>query len=265
MTKTASTITADTIRDAQAGDSDAMWQVVSSMEGVLRGIVHSVASTASDDDRKDLMQEARVELISRIGAYETDASAALSTFVFAGVRRAVADAWLHSSTSLTANPERVYRVRRALAEAEGNVEMAWMLVSAPATRSGRKALSRETFMSIIAALQPCASLDEQADGDGVTLADTLVDPAGLDVDDPSARRALAHWLLRQLAPRQAYVLRAFYGIGMDRQEDAATADMLDIKPGSVRRLRNLAIKSAQRVAVSHSLIAQPLTPSSAVA
>ncbi|MFJ6720536.1 hypothetical protein [Streptomyces sp. NPDC091259] len=255
MTNSPVTVTPELIRAAQAGDSEAMWHVVSACDTVLKGIVRSVAPSASSADVEDLHQEARAALIMRIRDYDTDSSAVLSTFMYAGVRRAVAEQWIRMSSSHTVDPTAVIRVRRALATAEGDVEGAWMLLATNA--DPRKVMSRETFVSVLEALAGTESLDSVirspsgGPGSGMTLADTIPDP--IDAESDADRRNIARWLMTQIPPRQAYALKAFHGVGTQQLTDADAADALGVKPGALRRLRGAGGQSARRVADAHDL------------
>ncbi|MFG2292009.1 hypothetical protein [Streptomyces sp. NPDC048603] len=245
-------VTGEMIRRAQAGDSAAMWDVISACEQVLRGIVKSVAPEANADESEDLLQEARAVLIGHVHNYDVDASATLGTFAFAAVRRGVWETWLSMTTKHSVDASTVYVVRRALYDAKGNVELAWLSISAP--RQGRRQMSRERFMSAIAALQNVESLESAvpgSDGD-VTLGDVIPDP--VDVEGEADRRNTVRWLLTKIAPRQAFVLRATFGIGMTAMEDAEIGDTIGgITPAAVRKLRSNGFEGCRRVAADYEL------------
>jgi DNA-directed RNA polymerase specialized sigma subunit len=255
MTNSPVTVPVETITAAQAGDRDAMWQVVSACDGVLMGIVRAVAPRADKDDVSDLHQEARAALIMRLRDYDTDSSAVLSTFMYAGVRRAVVEEWIRMSTAHTVDPTTVLRVRRALATNSGDVERAWMSLAEHA--DSRKVMSRETFVSVLEALAGTESLDSATSGptgesgSGTTLADTIPDP--IDAENDADRRDVARWLMTQIPPRQAYALKAFYGVGTTQLSDVDAADALGVKAGALRRLRDAGGHSARRVADAHDL------------
>ncbi|MGW6855848.1 sigma factor [Streptomyces xanthophaeus] len=255
MTTTPVTVPIETVREAQAGSETAMWDVVSAYDGVLMGIVRSVARKASPADLEDLHQEARMALIMRVRDYDCDASATLGTFVYAGIRRAVTEEWIRMSTAHTVDPTAVIRVRRALATTEGDVEGAWLLLAVSA--DPRKVMSRETFVGVLEALCGVESLDQSV-GNGrgnpgceATLADTIPDP--IDAENDYDRRDIVRWLMTQIPPRQAFALKAFYGIGTEQLPDPAAADVLGVKPGALRRLRDAAGHSTRRVADAHEL------------
>ncbi|MEU8840279.1 sigma factor [Streptomyces roseus] len=254
------TVTDELIHAAQGGDSDAMWQILSAYESVLVGIVRSVAPGARKDDAEDLLQEARAVLIQHVRDYNTgSSSAALSTFAYRAVRRAVAEEWVRATVGLTIEPTAALRVRQALWTTEGDIEGAWMLVSSD--QDPRKCMARTTFLAVVEALAETRSLDEPAgaatghDGHAdLTLSDTLPD-ASTDFESSTDRRDLARWLVSQVSPRQALALRAFYGMGMERRPDAEVCADMEIKPVSLRRLRNLGVERARSVATAHGIAA----------
>ncbi|MFE5828690.1 helix-turn-helix domain-containing protein [Streptomyces sp. NPDC056508] len=257
-------VTDETITAAQGGDRDAMWQIVSAYESLLMSAVKSVAPTAKPEQVDDLLQEARAILIQHVHAFKTGSSSAqLSTFAHRAVRRGVAFEWVRMTTGLTIEPAAALDVRRALHQTEGNVEDAWLIVSAAA--DPRRRMSRGTFTAIMEALSDVDTFDAPAhpggsvvqdygSGAALTLADTIPDP-GTDLTDPAERRDLAHFLLGQLVKRQAFALRAHYGIGMTALTDDETALDLQISKTRVRTLRKDGINSCRRVAVLHSIAA----------
>ncbi|WP_369147099.1 RNA polymerase sigma factor [Streptomyces sp. R44] len=249
-------VTDTLITAAQGGDRDAMWQIVSAYEGVLVSTVRAVASTATPDQFDDLLQEARAILIQHVHAFEVKTtSAQLSTFAHRAVRRGVATEWVKMTTGLTIEPSAALAVRRALHQTEGDVEGAWMIVGSD--HDPRRRMSRETFVAILEALEGTDSLDAPAGGDedgGVTVGDALPDPEG-DFTTDAQRRTLARFLLGQIANRQAFALRAFYGIGMSQMADQEAALDMGVSTIRVRTLRADGIKSARRVANVHGIAA----------
>ncbi|MYW28213.1 sigma-70 family RNA polymerase sigma factor [Streptomyces sp. SID2119] len=245
------TISTETILAAQGGDADAMWQIVSAYEPMLKSVVRSVAPAASADTSEDLLQEARAVLIQHVRAYSTETdSAQLHSFAYRAIRRAVAEEWLRSTTSLSVDPSAALAVRRALWTTEGDVEGAWMIVSSVA--DPRRRMSREAFVSMCEALTDVMSLEgptggTDGDGNGQTLADTIPD-ASSTFTDATERRDLARYLLSEIPQRRAYALRAFYGIGMQTRTDQEVAADLDVRPGGVRVLRSQGLDSARKVA-----------------
>lgn len=71
-------VTDEQIREAQAGDGDAMWAIVSAFDPMLSSVIKSVAPGANAEDREDLLQEARAVLIQHIRDYDSSTSSALS-------------------------------------------------------------------------------------------------------------------------------------------------------------------------------------------
>lgn len=253
-------VTDEQISAAQAGDNDAMWTIVAAFEPQLLSIVRSAAPSASAEDVEDLLQEARIVLIQHIRDYNTSSSsAALNTFVYRAARRAVTEAHISMTTSLTVDASTVVEVRRALAEADGDVTRAWKIVEA--STQGKRLISRERFTATVEALASAVSFDAPvSDGDdapGMTIGDTLADrtPDSVDVD----RRDYARWLMTQIPPRQAYALRAYFGVQMTPSPDGQVADEMGLRPAAVRRLRSAGSESARRVATIHGHYT-PFTP-----
>jgi RNA polymerase primary sigma factor len=246
-------VTNELIISAQGGDSDAMWQIVDAYEGVLRHAVRSVAPSANQEDAEDLLQEARAVLIQHVRDYRTDGSPAqLSTFAHHTIRRTVAEAWVRTSCALSVDPTTALRVKRALWTTEGDVDGAWMIVSSDA--NSKRRLSREVFLATVEAMADVDCLDAPAGEDGLTLAEVIPD-ADSDFTDPTERRELARYLLREIPQRQAYALRAFYGIGMTQMPDHDVAADLELKLVALRQLRARGVKYAQKVAASQALAA----------
>ncbi|GAA0641628.1 hypothetical protein GCM10009548_02330 [Streptomyces malaysiensis subsp. malaysiensis] len=252
--KDTATVSDEMIHAAQAGDSDAMWQIISAHDSLIHGIVRAVAPGAKRDDVEDLVQEARAVLVQRVRAYDSTSSAAkLHSYAYPTIRRAVAESWVRMTTGLSIDAGTALRVRRALADYDGNREAAYLSMHA------RFGTSREAFMATVDALSGVEWLDapvgrDDGDSHAMTLAETIADPTA-EITDPTERRELALWLLDQIANRQSYALRSFYGIGMEKAPDADVAAHLRTTPAAVRQLRTKGVRSAQTVAQRHSLAA----------
>lgn len=251
------TFTDETVAAAQAGDSDAMWEIVSAHEALFSALVHQIAPKPTREQREDLLQEARAVLVERIRDYTAESStASLTTYLYRTLRGAVTEAWIRMSTGLTVETSTIVRVRRALAEAGGNTELACLTLNA------RHRLDRATFLAAIDAMGTIDSLDtpvssKHGSGDGnneLTLADVIADPT-TDVTDPTERRELAAWLLSQIESRQSYALRSYHGVGMEQAEDTVVAFHLRVEPANVRKLRSRGIDAARVVAARHDLAA----------
>ncbi|MFB7823826.1 hypothetical protein [Streptomyces hydrogenans] len=247
-------VTDEVIAAAQGGDRDAVWQIVCAYGGVLEAAVRTVAPAATADQFDDLLQEARCTLLQHIKAFDASSSSAqLATFAHRAIRRAVATEWVRMATGLTIEPSAALDVRRAMAQTEGDVEGAWMILGSHA--DPRRRMSRETFMALLEALSETVSLDStpgNARGEGSTaepasLAETIPDPDG-DFTDPTERRDLARYLLDSIGKRQSLALRAFYGIGMTATDDHETALDMQTTPAIVRSHRRHGITSCRRVA-----------------
>lgn len=246
-------VSIETVTAAQAGDVEAMWQLVSAHEALFGRIVSQVAPRATADQREDYMQEARACFVERLRLYDTAAGTALTTYIYADIKRAVSAASLGDQCPVSiGNPTTVIQVRKALADAHGDADAAWVAIE-----SGRQQISRGVFIAVVEALRATESLDAPVDvdeGDGLTLADILADPSA-DVTDPWERRELADWLLTKIRPRESYTLRAFYGVGLERAEDADVAAHLRITPANVRKTRGRALGSCRAVAARYSVSA----------
>ncbi|MFF6928312.1 sigma-70 family RNA polymerase sigma factor [Streptomyces californicus] len=256
-------VTTSQIQAAQGGDQTAMWEIIDAFEPMIRHAIRTVAPAAQDEDAEDLLQEGRIVLIQHIRQYDTEASSAsLSSYAYRALNRAIAEEWVRMSNAFKVDPTKVIRVRRALWEAEGKVEDAWKIVSEKADPTHR--MSREAFVSVCEALMGVDSLEgpdhsggwsgEGVRGGGATLADTIPDSSA-DFTDQAERKALAHYLLGEIPQRQAYALRAFYGIGMPETPDHDTAADLGIRVPNLRQLRSEGKRSCRTVAHSHGLAA----------
>lgn len=239
-------VTDTTILAAQGGDSDAMWSIVCAHEPEALSLIRRIAPSATPEQREDLLQEARATLIERIRSYDASLST-LTTYAYSAVRQALAEEWVRMAPGVTVDPTTAIRVKRALWNADGDYELAFLKLSAASNR--KSAMSRETFLATVEALQDVASLEAPSGDDehGATLADTIPDP-GSDFTSPVERRDFARWLLGELASRQSLVLRAYYGIGMTKQVDSETATDLGIKHGALRELRSYATSRARVIA-----------------
>jgi RNA polymerase primary sigma factor len=256
-------VTDEQLRAAQAGDSDAMWHVVSSLEPMIRGLIRTVAPGANEAEREDCLQEARAAVIQFVRDYNSPSvSAKFSTRVFMVVRRAIVDADLVFSTPVTVEPTAAHRVRRALTEHHGDVEATWS--SFRDATDPTKRMSRESFVAMLDALEVPTSLDTPVAHSGgvtwgegresVTLADITPDDS-TDVVDTVERSELARWILSKIPARQSLALRAHYGVNMAAQTDAETSDDMGIKPAALRKLRSNGITSARRVVDTYDLSA----------
>ncbi|MFI7096386.1 hypothetical protein [Streptomyces lydicus] len=248
MTRTE--VTDEQIREAQAGDQAAMWDIVSAHDPMVKSIIQAVAPGAGKEAREDMLQDGRAVLIEYIRRYDTAVSAAaLPTYAYRAIRHAITESWLTSSSGMTIEISAVLRVRSALATHGGNVEAAWQDLQ-------ERNMQRGTFIAALDALSSPESLEAPIqDGDnGATLADTIADPTA-DVTSPVERRDLARWLMTQIAPRQSYALRAHYGIQMTAVPDAEAAGHLQTTPANVRVLRTRGVAAAKTVATVHDIAA----------
>lgn len=248
-------VTAETISAAQAGDSMAVWTVVESLDDTIHGIIRDVTRGMAGDRAEDLLQEARAVIVERLRDYDSDASVAqFSTYIYPRIRRAIVEEWTRATMSHTADPTIVIRVRRALAQSEGDVDEAVRYINASAQR--RHHTTRDTVLAVVEALIGAESLEAspQDDDHGATLADTIADPTA-DVTSPSERRDFARWLMTQIPSRQSYALRAFYGVGMTPAPDADVAAHLQTSARAVRDLRSHGLKSARNVAAANDIAA----------
>jgi RNA polymerase primary sigma factor len=257
--RTNRTVTDEQIRQAQAGDTDAMWDILSAYEPVLKSAVRSAVPNADREDAEDLLQEARVALMEHVRDYDTEgAKAQLHSYAFQAVRRAVVEANIKSTTALSVDPTTVIRVKRALASTGGDVEGAWMTVSTDP--EPRHRMSREAFVSVCEALMETDSLDAPvSSGDSdLTWADVLPDTTA-DFVAPTESRDVARFLLGEIAPRQSFALRAFYGIGMMKTSDEQASDELGINShrqcAALRQLRKNGTARARIVADAHNIAA----------
>ncbi|MFJ9213048.1 sigma factor [Streptomyces sp. NPDC102264] len=255
------TVTDEMIHAAQSGDGDAMWSIISAYEPTIRSLISSVASSANRESVEDLLQEGRAALIQHVRDYTTGSSAAqLSTYAHQGVRRAIAAAWVESTTFLSVDSSTALAVKRALWQTEGDIEGAWMIVGSNA--DPRRRMSREAFIATVEALADVKSLDgprEERRGaldyDGYdTLASSLPDTAS-DFTDPTERIDLASFLMREIPQRQSLALRAFYGVGMSRTPDSEMAADMEIRLSALRKLRSNGVTSARKVADQHGIAA----------
>lgn len=244
------TISDELIHAAQNADNDAMWEIVSASESLMKSLVRSVAPGAGREDADDLLQEARAALVERIRSYDSTSSAAsLHSYAYSHIRRALAEAWISMSTGLTVEPSAMLRVKQELAHHAGDVEKAALAVNA------RHGMSRNTFFAVMEAMQAPGALDAPiGDEDGVTLAETIADPDAV-MTEPLERRDLARHLLDNIAVRQAYTLRSHYGITMTRADDEDVAAHLRVTKARVRTLRRDGVKSARAYAALHDIAA----------
>jgi RNA polymerase primary sigma factor len=258
-------INVEQIRAAQAGDSDAMWAIVSGLDATLRGIVRSVAPGATQEDAEDYLQEARATLIQRIRDYDSEtSSAALMTYVYRAARRAVAEAHIANSCPVTVPASATIVVRHLMWSHGGDLEAVWSELEAETTPTRK--ISREMFVAIVEALAPVDSVDAPFEGslqrrsgamergDALSLADVLED-RGSEFSDSIERRDLARWLMTQIPQRQSLALRAFYGVGMTKQDEHETCADLGVKPAALRRIRSRGVVSARNVADAHGIAA----------
>ncbi|EHM24266.1 hypothetical protein SPW_7360 [Streptomyces sp. W007] len=253
------TVTTEMIRAAQGGDSDAMWDVISAYEPMLRSTIRKTAPAADQEDVEDLLQDARVALMESLRSYDTEIpeGAGLAAYARRAVQRVVADGWLAAQTSLSVEPGAGHRVKHALWLAGGDVDDAWITVSSAA--DPRRQMSREAFMAVCEALVEAQSLEAPQDGpDSAPLSETIPDTS-MDVTTSSEARDTARYLLSQIPPRQAYALRAFYGVGMTTLSDEQASDELGLsshgKFAALRQVRTRGITSARSVAAKQQIAA----------
>lgn len=256
------TSTPDVLIDsAKAGDPEAMWEIIHQHEPMLRSIVDIVASgNASRDDREDLLQEARCVLIERVMSFDTDGAAELRTVAYRRVYGKVAEAWASMRPGLTVEPQAEVRVRRALAQADGDRDTAFALTNEG--KALKQIMLRSTFDAVAEALYGAVSLDAPSraagddDGEGSSIGEQIPDTANERQAVSHEAREQARWILDNIAERQALALRGFYGIGMPQTEDAQMAAMLGhVTLARVRTLRADGIRSARTLCSAHGLAA----------
>ncbi|GAB7187110.1 hypothetical protein ATKI12_6941 [Kitasatospora sp. Ki12] len=240
-------ITVDTVQSAQAGDSTAMWHILTEAEPMMRNIIRTVTAggQASADDVEDLLQESRAVLIARVQAYDTAGPATLQTRAYQEIYGAISRAWVTTRSAVTPEPDVVLRVRRALAATEGDAEAACRQLEALPKGSR---VSRPRFLAVLDLLREPETFyaGAGADGDTLPLAETLSDTREDDIADRAARRDLAERALASVTPRRALVLRASYGVGMPPMEDAEIGGHLGhVTPTRVRRIRWDGIQQAR--------------------
>lgn len=254
------------VKAAQAGDQDAMWAIVQGCDAMLRGIVRAVAPGASAEDAEDYLQEARAVLIQRVRDYDASSSSAqLTSYVYRAARRAVMEAHIGNSCAVTVPATATIVVRHLLWRHGGNADAVWAELEEE--KSTTHKISREMFIAILEALADSISFDTPADdrkgglsggnpgnGSGLTLVDVIEDPSS-EVTDSVERRDLARWLLTQIPQRQAFALRAFYGVSMTRMTDPETCADMGVNGVALRRLRSRGVVSARAVADAHDLTA----------
>lgn len=256
-------VTDEQIKAAQAGDADAMWEIVQAVDPMLKGMIRTVVPGVNAEDAEDYLQEARAVLIQHVRDYDSSSSAAqLTSFVYRAARRAIAEADVMSKTPLSIDPTAAIRVRRALWECGADIERAWATFRD--AKSPTKRMSRELFIAMVEALAGSESLDAapggsagrrpQSEGESLTLSEVLPDPES-QVTEPLERRDLARWLLTQIPQRQSFALRAFYGIHMTRMVDQDVCADLEVNAAALRRLRSRGTASARTVADAHDLAA----------
>ncbi|KPC89923.1 hypothetical protein ADL27_38580 [Streptomyces sp. NRRL F-6602] len=242
-------VTPATVRSAQGGDSDATWDVVQALDPVIRAAIRTAdrSGTASASDREDALQDARAAVLTALRSYDSEVGASLITYMTPIIVEAVANELTRGRCSVTRDPKVVRTVRHALAVADGDVEQAW------AALEGRKTVSRARFLAVLESEREPLTWDAPAGGDGesITLQEAVPAP---EPDTDMERRDYARWLLTQIAPRQSFALRAFYGVQMTQRHDTEASFEMGVTPARLRRLRFDGCESARRVAAQYSTL-----------
>ncbi|MEO3974418.1 sigma-70 family RNA polymerase sigma factor [Streptomyces sp. CAU 1734] len=245
-------ITQVAISAAQGGDQDAMMAVLDHCESTIRSIVYDVTRVASRGPAaEDLIQDARIAVMELLRGYDADAGTSLITFIYRAVRRVVAEGWATEQSSFTIPPGMVIEVRRALATWDGDVESAREDLETNSSRTHR--VSRESFTAALDAMTSAVSLQATA-GESLTVEETIADPEHA-YTQRADRKALARRLLSEIPARQAYALRAFYGIGMMQTPDHQTATEMGISLASLRQLRHRGVQNCRAAASTLGLAA----------
>ncbi|MFB7012940.1 MULTISPECIES: helix-turn-helix domain-containing protein [unclassified Streptomyces] len=248
------TLTIEQIHAAQGGDEVAMMEVIDAHAGLIESFIQVATSgKAQETEKDDLRQEARIVILTSLVDYRTDSAATLTTFVYQRLEAAVRTGWVALRPGLTAGTSTEQRVRRAFAEADGDVEQAWLEVNAGRER-GKGWMTRETFDAALQAMQAMKSFDQPAAGgtkhdnkpSQLTLADVTADPYASSMTNQVEARMMVEQAFRAVKPRHEFVMRADYGIDVPKMESAEIADHLGIGPSRVRGLRADALASARR-------------------
>lgn len=245
---------AETVTAAMGGDPTAVCEIVTALEGTIWSVVRREAPTAGYHQIEDLVQEGRACIVERLRSYDAERPdpELLVTVLQYHLRKVVSEEAARASSVLSVEPSAVKRVRAALAESQGDVRGAWVIVS---DADRKHAMSRETFVSVLEAMAEAGTLDVPLggghdDGDALCLVDVIADVAP-DFADRQSNQQLVAWILRQLSLRENLALRAYYGIGMQKTEDVDQAAQMGISSANLRQLRTRGIKHA-RMAVARA-------------
>ncbi|MFD5504634.1 helix-turn-helix domain-containing protein [Streptomyces sp. NPDC127061] len=247
-----STLTTEQIQAAQGGDEAAMVAVLDAHAVLIESFINATtAGKAAETDKDDLRQEARIAVLTALDDYRTDSAAKLTTFVYRKLEAAVRTGWVALRPGLSTGTSTEQRVRRAVAEAEGDIELAWVVVNENQPRKAQ--MARETFDAIVLALTPMDSMDarpgpysrQPLDGE-ITLADVTADPYTSSMTDQVEAQMMVEQAFEAVSPRHEFIMRADYGIDIPLMESAEIADRLGITPSRVRGVRADALASARR-------------------
>ncbi|MEV7855156.1 hypothetical protein [Streptomyces sp. NPDC088183] len=245
------TLTTEQVRAAQGGDEGAVVAVLDAHAGLIEAFINATtAGKAAEIDKDDLRQEARIAILTALDDYRTDSAAKLTTFVYRRLESAVRTGWVALRPGLSTGTSTEQRVRRAIAKAEGDIELAWVVVN---ENQPRKALmARETFDAVVLALTPMDSMDARPGGNqnihgsaDLTLADVTADPYTSTMTDQVEARMMVEQVFAAVSPRHELIMRADYGIDIPVMDPAEIADRLGITPSRVRGVRADALAASR--------------------
>jgi RNA polymerase primary sigma factor len=228
---------ATTIQKAQAGDQEALSEVLKSQERVVRHVANRMGRVSTSYE--DLVQAGNIGVIIALQSFDLAAGYKLSTyarpFIFEEVSKAVAES------------------RQGFAVPNGTAKRYWRCVNASQTYEEALALAvaegmdSDSFLAAHHALTGVVSIDrpyndEDGDGAGYEVADVTQDVAA-SVTELLASRSLLAQGFQVLSERERTILEMAYGLNghPDDLTDGDIADALGVDRSRINRIRNRAL------------------------
>jgi RNA polymerase sigma factor (sigma-70 family) len=248
------------VQAASSGDSGAVEELVDAFLPAMAGVAWLYRHTPGVD-RRELMQEGVVGLLSALERYDCERGTPFWAYASWFVRQAMQSLVAQTAPGMVLSDRaarqlaRVKDARRGLSQARRGEPTVARLAEATG-------FPIEHVQSLLAADRVPRGLEEplSADGGTATVGDAVVDPCGEDAFERVVRQ-IAGEELRDLpgglTARERAIVSARYGLGCAPETLGEVARGLGVTPERVRQIEQQALAKLRAAAVVETLRAQP--------
>ncbi|MFJ9671104.1 sigma factor [Streptomyces sp. NPDC101221] len=250
-------LTLETIKAAQDNDLNAITEVIKATETRIGHIAYRLGASA--DQRDEFTQVGRVAVWEALPRWEGDSVDSFYAFMHRTVEGKIKDASREERAQGATGADRdaLAVFAACLKEAKGDVDAAEHLCGTLPPKGRR--LSPERARAARLAWEGTVSLDmPNTDDEGGSLAEIIASDYGvpddlitvddLNAEDKRRKSAVVRAVIDSMGAKQAYALRARWGIdapesGTGAEADAEVAEAIGVTPSQVGSIRNKAHRS----------------------